>query len=67
MDRTEQLRGLMAGRILVMDGAMGTMAQSYKLSEADFRGSEFADHPTDLQGCNDLLSITQPNCRLGMP
>ncbi len=44
-----------------MDGAMGTMAQSYNLSESDFRGSEFADHPKDVKGCNDLLSITQPD------
>ena len=61
MDRLEQLRRLMAHRILVMDGAMGTMAQSYKLSEADFRGTRFADHPMDVKGCNDLLSITQPD------
>ena len=50
----------MAERILVLDGAMGTMIQSYGLSEEEFRGREFADHPRSLQGCNDLLSITKP-------
>ena len=47
-------------RILVLDGAMGTMLQAYKFSEEDFRGERFKDHPTPLQGNNDLLSITQP-------
>jgi len=47
-------------RILVLDGAMGTMIQRYKLEEADYRGERFQDHPSDLKGNNDLLSITQP-------
>ncbi|MBF0341987.1 MAG: methionine synthase, partial [Magnetococcales bacterium] len=47
-------------RILVLDGAMGTMIQGYALSEADFRGSRFATHPGDLKGNNDLLSLTRP-------
>jgi len=47
-------------RILVLDGAMGTMIQSKKLSDADFRGNRFADHPHDLSGNNDLLTLTQP-------
>ncbi|GAA4799278.1 homocysteine S-methyltransferase family protein [Litoribaculum gwangyangense] len=47
-------------RILVLDGAMGTMLQAYKFTEADFRGERFKDYPTSLQGNNDLLSITQP-------
>jgi len=47
-------------RILVLDGAMGTMLQAYKFSEEDFRGERFKDYPTPLQGNNDLLSITQP-------
>jgi 5-methyltetrahydrofolate--homocysteine methyltransferase len=47
-------------RILLLDGAMGTMIQQYNLKEEDFRGGHFASHPTDLKGCNDLLSITQP-------
>lgn len=48
-------------RILVIDGAMGSMIQQYKLTEKDFRGKRFADWHKDLQGNNDLLSITQPN------
>ncbi|MEL0455794.1 homocysteine S-methyltransferase family protein [Flavobacteriaceae bacterium SZ-1-7] len=47
-------------RILVLDGAMGTMLQRYKFTEEDFRGERFKDYPTPLQGNNDLLSITQP-------
>lgn len=47
-------------RILVLDGAMGTMLQRYKFTEADFRGERFKDYPTPLQGNNDLLSLTQP-------
>ena len=48
-------------RILILDGAMGTMLQAYKFNEADFRGERFKDYPTPLQGNNDLLSITQPH------
>jgi 5-methyltetrahydrofolate--homocysteine methyltransferase len=47
-------------RILILDGAMGTMIQSYQLGEQDYRGARFKDHPSDLKGNNDLLSITQP-------
>lgn len=47
-------------RILVLDGAMGTMIQSYKLKEEDYRGERFKDYPSDLKGNNDLLSLTQP-------
>ncbi len=47
-------------RILVLDGAMGTMLQQYKFTEEDFRGERFKDYPTLLKGNNDLLSITQP-------
>lgn len=47
-------------RILVIDGAMGTMIQRYKLSEADYRGERFKDWPSDVKGNNDLLNITQP-------
>ena len=46
--------------ILVLDGAMGTMLQAYKFTEADFRGDRFTDHPCSLQGNNDMLSLTQP-------
>ncbi|HEY8007054.1 MAG TPA: methionine synthase [Methylocella sp.] len=48
-------------RILVLDGAMGTMIQQHKFSEADFRATRFADWPRDLRGNNDLLSLTQPD------
>jgi 5-methyltetrahydrofolate--homocysteine methyltransferase len=48
-------------RILVIDGAMGTMIQRYQLTEQDFRGERFKDHPSDLQGNNDLLNITRPD------
>jgi 5-methyltetrahydrofolate--homocysteine methyltransferase len=61
----EQRRSLLdaaaAERILVLDGAMGTLIQQYQLSEADFRGTRFADHPRDLRGDNDLLSLTRPD------
>jgi len=59
-NRTALLHSLLAQRILVLDGAMGTMIQSYKLSEADYRGTRFADFAHDLKGNNDLLSLTQP-------
>ena len=49
-----------AHRVLVLDGAMGTMIQSYGLTEADFRGEEFASHLCNLAGCNDVLSVTAP-------
>ena len=48
-------------RILVIDGAMGTMIQAEKLEEADFRGERFADHPADVKGNNELLSLTRPD------
>jgi len=48
-------------RILILDGAMGTMIQQYRLSESQFRGDQFKDHPVDLKGNNDILSITQPH------
>jgi 5-methyltetrahydrofolate--homocysteine methyltransferase len=48
-------------RILVIDGAMGTMIQRYQLTEADFRGERFREHASDLQGNNDLLNITRPD------
>jgi len=60
----EVLRSLLARRILVLDGAMGTMIQRYRLTEADFRGSDrtqrFAAHPTDLKGNNELLQLNRP-------
>ena len=58
--RGAQLPALLAQRIAIIDGAMGTMIQRYKLSEADFRGARFADHPKDLKGNNDLLQLSRP-------
>lgn len=58
--RTNLLNNLLAHRILMLDGAMGTMIQSYKLNEEDYRGTRFADFPHDLKGNNDLLTLTQP-------
>lgn len=54
-----QLLDLLQQRILMLDGAMGTMIQSYQFSEADYRGERFADWPSDIKGNNDLLSLTQ--------
>jgi len=59
-DRTAQLDTLLGQRILILDGALGTMIQGYQLSEADYRGERFAAHPQDLRGNNDLLVLTQP-------
>lgn len=56
----KQFKEILTQRILVIDGAMGTMIQRHKLSEKDFRGERFKNHPYDLKGNNDLLSITQP-------
>jgi 5-methyltetrahydrofolate--homocysteine methyltransferase len=56
----ENFKKLLTQRILVIDGAMGTMIQRYKLTEKDFRGERFKDYPHDLKGNNDLLSITKP-------
>jgi 5-methyltetrahydrofolate--homocysteine methyltransferase len=59
-DRTRQLQELLSRRILVLDGAMGTMIQRERLDEAQFRGERFRDWPRDLRGNNDLLALTQP-------
>jgi 5-methyltetrahydrofolate--homocysteine methyltransferase len=53
-------------RILIIDGAMGTMIQRHKLSEADYRGDRFKDWPSDLKGNNDLLNLTQPHIITGI-
>jgi 5-methyltetrahydrofolate--homocysteine methyltransferase len=55
------LAALLRERILVLDGAMGTMVQRHGLGEADYRGARFADHPSDLKGNNDLLVFTRPD------
>ena len=56
-----RLQQLLSERILLLDGAMGTMIQARRLSDAEFRGERFADFPNDLAGNNDLLSLTQPD------
>jgi 5-methyltetrahydrofolate--homocysteine methyltransferase len=56
-----KLEEILSKKILILDGAMGTMLQEYKFSEEDFRGSRFADWPKSLKGNNDLLSLTQPH------
>ena len=59
-NRTDALLRLLRERIVVLDGAMGTMIQTYKLGEADYRGDRFKDWPRDVKGNNDLLSLTRP-------
>jgi 5-methyltetrahydrofolate--homocysteine methyltransferase len=56
-----EIQSILKERILVLDGAMGTMIQRHKLEEADFRAERFKNHPSPLKGNNDLLSITQPH------
>ena len=62
----EQLEEILAERIMILDGAMGTMIQTYNLEEDDFRGDQFRDHPKPLKGNNDLLSITRPDVIAGI-
>ncbi|MCW5597450.1 MAG: methionine synthase, partial [Rhodocyclaceae bacterium] len=59
-NRSDLLHSLLDQRILILDGAMGTMIQRRRLAEADYRGARFADHPKELKGNNDLLLLTQP-------
>ena len=59
-DSVKQIQDLISERILLFDGATGTMIQALNLDEKDFRGKRFANHSRPLKGCNDLLSITQP-------
>lgn len=56
----QTIEELLADRILIMDGAMGTMIQSFRLEESDFRGKRFHEHSRDLKGNNDILNLTQP-------
>ncbi|HEX8489104.1 MAG TPA: homocysteine S-methyltransferase family protein, partial [Propionibacteriaceae bacterium] len=60
-DCSEALTALLRERVLVLDGAMGTMIQRHRLEESHYRGSRFADWPSDLKGNNDLLTLTQPD------
>ena len=59
-ERIERLKRLLDERIVLLDGAMGTMIQQHKLDEAGFRGERFADYGRDLKGNNDLLALTRP-------
>src|SRR5512144_2265108 len=59
--RGQALPGLLEKRILILDGAMGTMIQRFKLTEADFRGALLKDHPKDLKNNSDLLVLTRPD------
>ena len=60
-ERIALLRKRAENKILILDGAMGTMIQKHKLSEEDYRGERFADWKQDVKGNNDLLSLTQPD------
>ncbi len=65
-DRTAELSSLLQQRLLILDGAMGTMIQRHNLQEADYRGARFANHPHDLKGNNDLLLLTRPEVIRGI-
>jgi 5-methyltetrahydrofolate--homocysteine methyltransferase len=65
-DRSPEINELLAERILILDGAMGTLIQRHGLSEADYRGERFADWPRDLKGNNDLLVLTRPEVIRGI-
>ena len=65
-DRLARLDTLLAQRVLVLDGAMGTMIQAHRLTEADYRGERFAGWPVDLRGNNDLLCLTRPDIVRGI-
>ena len=61
MNIREQLNLIAEKRIIILDGAMGSMIQALHLNEIQFKGSRFAKHPTSLEGCNDLLCLTRPD------
>ncbi|WP_337867111.1 methionine synthase [Ignavibacterium sp.] len=64
--KTEEFRKILSERILVLDGAMGTMIQRHRLTEEQYRGERFKNHPYDLKGNNDILCITQPEIIKGI-
>ena len=66
MNTIAELKQLLNERIVIIDGAMGTMIQRHKPTEADYRGERFKDWPSDLKGNNDLLSLTQPDMIKGI-
>ncbi|MBX3057763.1 MAG: homocysteine S-methyltransferase family protein, partial [Anaerolineae bacterium] len=61
MNRTELLKQQLQERILIIDGAMGSLIQTYGLDEAGYRGERFADHPSDVKGNNEILNLTRPD------
>ena len=61
-----ELKALLGQRLLILDGAMGTMIQRHRLQEADYRGQRFADHGHDLKGNNDVLLLTRPDVIRGI-
>ena len=65
-DTRTLLDSLLARRVLVLDGAMGTMVQRHSLTDADYRGTRFADHGHDLKGDTDVLVLTQPDIVAGI-
>jgi len=64
--RSDRFTALLEQRLVILDGAMGTMIQRHRLGEREFRGERFADWPSDLRGNNDLLAITQPQIIAGI-
>lgn len=66
MNTNQTIRAILNKRIMVIDGAMGTMIQKYKLSEEDYRGAQFANYSHSLKGNNDLLVLTQPDIILAI-
>ena len=61
VDRTAEIERILKHRVMVLDGAWGVMIQTLQLTESEFRGERFADHESDLRGCVDVLSLTQPD------
>jgi len=66
MNRIDEIKKILGERIMLLDGAMGTMIQKHRLTEADFRGERFKNHNVNLKGNNDLLSLTQPEIILNI-
>ena len=64
--RAQALPEILKTRIAILDGAMGTMIQRFKMTEADYRGERFKDFPKDIQGNNELLSLTRPDVIRGI-